>query len=210
MERAGKAADILSKARRSAADRLEKQVESQLRDLNMPSVRFRVLTQRRKGENDLDASGADEIRFLMSANAGETPGPISRIASGGELSRIMLALKNVFAEKDNVESLIFDEIDTGVSGIAAQRVAEKLASLARNKQVLCVTHLPQIAAMAENQYLVEKREEKGRTYTDIRLLDRKGRQRELARLSGGNRLTETLLAGAEELLQNAEQYRASL
>ena len=210
LERAGKAADILSKARRSAADRLEKQVESQLRDLNMPSVRFRVLTQRRKGENDLDASGADEIRFLMSANAGETPGPISRIASGGELSRIMLALKNVFAEKDNVESLIFDEIDTGVSGIAAQRVAEKLAALARNKQVLCVTHLPQIAAMAENQYLVEKREEKGRTYTDIRLLDRKGRQRELARLSGGDRLTETLLAGAEELLQNAEQYRASL
>ena len=203
-------AHALSDARRVAADRLEKQVESELRDLSMPSVRFRVLIEPREGENALDGTGGDDIRFLMSANAGEALGPISRIASGGELSRIMLALKNVFAEKDSVESLIFDEIDTGVSGIAAQRVAEKLASLARNKQVLCVTHLPQIAAMAENQYLVEKREENGRTYTDIHFLDREGRRLELARLSGGDRLTETLLAGAEEMLRNAEEYRASL
>ncbi len=210
LEQARKAADVLSESRRAAGDRLEKQVESELRDLSMPSVRFRVMTERRTGENSLDASGADEVRFLMSANAGEAIGPISRIASGGELSRIMLALKNVFAEKDGVDSLIFDEIDTGVSGIAAQRVAEKLASLARNKQVLCVTHLPQIAAMAENQYLVEKREEKGRTFTYIRPLDREGRRLELARLSGGDRLTETLLAGAEEMLQNAEEFRRSL
>ena len=209
LSRTKKAADDLSNARRSAADRLEKQVESELRDLSMPSVRFRVLIEPREGENALDSTGGDDIRFLMSANAGEALGPISRIASGGELSRIMLALKNVFAEKDSVESLIFDEIDTGVSGIAAQRVAEKLASLAKNKQVLCVTHLPQIAAMAENQYLVEKREQNGRTYTDIRFLDREGRRRELARLSGGDRLTETLLAGAEEMLRNAEEFRAS-
>jgi len=209
-EQARKAAEKLSAARRSAADLLEKQVESELRALSMPSVRFRVLTERRSGDNPLDHTGTDEVRFVMSANAGEALGPISRIASGGELSRIMLALKNVFAEKDQVESLIFDEIDTGVSGIAAQRVAEKLAALAESKQVLCVTHLPQIAAMAQNQYLVEKREDKGRTFTDIQLLDREGRRRELARLSGGDRLTQTLLAGAEEMLQNAEQYRKAL
>ena len=109
-----------------------------------------------------------------------------------------------------MEALIFDEVDTGVSGIAAQRVAEKLAKLAVNKQVLCVTHLPQIAAMAENQYLVEKNERNGRTYTDIRSLDREGRRRELARLSGGEDVTDTMLAGAEELLSKADAYRASL
>ena len=200
----------LTKARRAAAKRLEKQVEAELRDLSMPSVRFCVLMERREGDDELEKTGMDDIRFVMSANAGEALGPISRIASGGELSRIMLALKNVFAEKDQVESLIFDEIDTGVSGIAAQRVAEKLASLAKNKQVLCVTHLPQIAAMAQNQYLVEKREENGRTFTEIRLLDREGRRLELARLNGGDHLTDTLLAGAEEMLENAQKYRSSL
>ena len=135
---------------------------------------------------------------------------MSKIASGGELSRIMLALKNVFAEKDGVDALIFDEIDTGVSGVAAQRVAEKLASLARTKQVLCVTHLPQIAAMAQQQYLVEKSEHGGRTFTNIRLLDREGRQYELALLSGGDVITDTQLAGAEELLARDERFRASL
>ena len=205
-----KAASALSAQRTEAARRLEKQVERELRDLNMPSVRFLVEQNIHSDPKDMDASGLDEVRFIMSANAGEAPGPISRIASGGELSRIMLALKNVFAEKDDVDALIFDEIDTGVSGIAAQRVAEKLASLAKNKQVLCVTHLPQIAAMAEHQYLVEKRERDGRTYTDIRLLDREGRKQELARLSGGGEITPTLLAGAEELLQKDETFRAGL
>ena len=197
----------LTGARESAARRLEKQVEQELRDLSMPSVRFLV---ERAETKELTASGTDEIRFIMSANAGEAPGPISRIASGGELSRIMLALKNVFAEKDEVDALIFDEIDTGVSGIAAQRVAEKLASLSRSKQVLCVTHLPQIAAMAEHQYLVEKSERGGRTYTEIRPLDREGRRSELARMSGGGEITPTLLAGAEELLQKDEAFRARL
>ena len=146
----------------------------------------------------------------MSANAGEALGPISRIASGGELSRIMLALKHVFAEKDTVETLIFDEIDTGVSGAAAQKVAEKLAKLAKNRQVLCVTHLPQIAAMAGTQYLVEKQERGGRTYTEIRLLDREGRKREIARINGGAEITPTLLQSAEELLHSAEQFRDAL
>ena len=204
------AASALSERRSEAARRLEQQVERELRDLSMPSVRFRVEQTTGVSAGDLSASGLDEIRFIMSANAGEALGPISRIASGGELSRIMLSLKNVFADKDEVDALIFDEIDTGVSGVAAQRVAEKLASLAKTKQVLCVTHLPQIAAMAEHQYLVEKTERDGRTYTEIRLLDREGRKAELARLSGGGEITPTLLAGAEELLQKDDAFRARL
>ena len=210
LNKAVEQAKKLSELRHKAAEKLEQQVETELRELSMPSVRFRVFLQPKEGEDPLGPQGMDEIRFVMSANAGEALGPISRIASGGELARIMLALKNVFAEKDQVEALIFDEVDTGVSGIAAQRVAEKLAKLAVNKQVLCVTHLPQIAAMAENQYLVEKNELNGRTYTDIRSLDREGRRRELARLSGGEDVTDTMLAGAEELLSKADAYRASL
>lgn len=209
-EKAQEAALSLSDSRSSAASRLEKQVERELRELNMPSVRFLVRIRRREGEDCLTSTGMDEVDFIMSANAGEEPGPISRIASGGELSRIMLALKNVFAEKDDVDALVFDEIDTGVSGVAAQRVAEKLATLAKNKQVLCVTHLSQIAAMAENQYLVEKCERDGRTYTDIRLLDREGRRREIARINGGDNITGTLMAGAEEMLQKAEDFRDQL
>ena len=209
LETAKKAAASLSRARRETGDRLEKQVESELRDLNMPSIRFRVLMEPR-ADGRLDASGMDEIRFVMSANAGEAPGPISRIASGGELARIMLALKNVFAEKDGVEALIFDEIDTGVSGVAAQRVAEKLARLAVSRQVLCVTHLPQIAAMAEEQFLVRKEERDGRTFTAILPLDRRGRREELARISGGDEITDTMLRGAEELLCKAEKYRSGL
>lgn len=205
-----KAAAALSESRRRAADRLEKLVEKELRELSMPSVRFLVYLERRTGDSALQSTGIDEVRFVMSANAGEEPGPISRIASGGELSRIMLALKNVFAEKDRVETLIFDEIDTGVSGIAAQRVAEKLALLAKNKQVLCVTHLSQIAAMAGVQYLVEKNERDGRTFTDIRPLDREGRRREIARINGGDEITDTLLAGAEEMLTRADEYRSGL
>ena len=207
---AEKQAHALTDIRKAAAKRLEERVIGELRALSMPSVRFEVRLVSREGKNALSASGADEVNFAMSANAGEALGPISRIASGGELSRIMLALKNVFAEKDGVDALIFDEIDTGVSGVAAQRVAEKLASLARTKQVLCVTHLPQIAAMAQQQYLVEKSEHGGRTFTNIRLLDREGRQYELARLSGGDVITDTQLAGAEELLARDERFRASL
>lgn len=207
---AEKEARKLSDVRKAAAKRLEECVVAELRDLSMPSVRFCVQLECRTGDHALSASGADEVRFLMSANAGEAHGPISRIASGGELSRIMLALKNVFAEKDSIDALIFDEIDTGVSGVAAQRVAEKLASLGRSKQVLCVTHLPQIAAMAQQQYLVEKTERGGRTYTNIRVLDREGRRYELARLNGGDKITDIQLAGAEELLLRDEEFRASL
>ena len=207
-ERCRKAAAALSKARKTAAALLEKRIVSELKELNMPSVRFAVEFVPIEGELGFDASGADAVRFLMSANAGEELGRISRIASGGELSRIMLAMKNVFAADDPVGTLIFDEIDTGVSGIAAQRVGEKLFSVSVGKQVMCVTHLPQIAAMADSHYLITKEERGGRTYTDVLSLDRAGRCRELARLHGGDHITELTLAGAEEQLTAAQRYKS--
>lgn len=200
-------AEKLSKERRSAASELETRIVSELRELNMPSVRFAVEFLPVESEQGFDANGSDVIRFIMSANAGEELGRISRIASGGELSRIMLAMKNVFAENDPVATMIFDEIDTGVSGIAAQRVGEKLYSVSKGKQVMCVTHLPQIAAMADSHYVISKQERGGRTYTDVVLLDREGRRRELARLHGGDVVTATTLASAEEQLQAAENYK---
>ena len=200
-------AEKLSSARRKAASELEKRITDELRQLNMPSVRFAVCFEALDAEPGFGVDGADRIRFLMSANAGEELGRISRIASGGELSRIMLAMKNVFAENDPVATLIFDEIDTGVSGIAAQRVGEKLYTVSRGKQVMCVTHLPQIAAMADNHYLIEKEERNGRTYTQVEPLDREGQRRELARLHGGEHITETTLASAEEQLVSAQEFK---
>ena len=201
------AAAALSKSRASAAQELERRIVHELRELNMPSVRFRVEFDPVDGEAGFDAHGAEQARFLMSANAGEEMGRISKIASGGELSRIMLAMKNVFGEKDPVATQIFDEIDTGVSGIAAQRVAEKLFTVSHGKQVLCVTHLPQIAAMADSHYQIFKSERGGRTYTEVTPLDREGRRQELARLHGGDHVTLTTLASAEEQLAAAEQFK---
>lgn len=198
----------LSEIRKRAAQQLESRISSELRQLNMPSVRFAVEFSPVGADPGFDAHGCDRIRFIMSANAGEELGRISRIASGGELSRIMLAMKNVFAENDPVATMVFDEIDTGVSGIAAQRVGEKLYSVSLGKQVMCVTHLPQIAAMADQHYLIQKEERGGRTYTDVLLLDRNGRKRELARLHGGDIITETMLAGAEEQLLACERFKA--
>ena len=201
-------AEKLSTVRRKAAEELEKRISSELRQLNMPSVRFAVEFSPVASETGFDAHGCDTIRFIMSANAGEELGRISRIASGGELSRIMLAMKNVFAENDPVATMVFDEIDTGVSGIAAQRVGEKLYSVSLGKQVMCVTHLPQIAAMADQHYLIRKEERGGRTYTDVFALDREGRRQELARLHGGDHITETTLASAEEQLLACERFKA--
>ena len=205
-----RAAKILREKRQTAAKDLQERIVRELRELNMPSVRFAVEVAPLEGEPGFDSNGADQIRFLMSANAGEELGRISRIASGGELSRIMLAMKNVFAEHDPVATMIFDEIDTGVSGIAAQRVGEKLYSVSRGKQVLCVTHLPQIAAMADSHYLIAKVERDGRTYTDVTKLSREGQRRELARLHGGDNITATTLASAEEQLEAAERFKAAL
>ena len=183
---------------------------TELRDLNMPSVRFHVELQPVDRAPGFDSNGADSVVFLMSANAGEDLGKINKIASGGELSRIMLAMKNVFAEKDPVATMIFDEIDTGVSGIAAQRVGEKLYTVSKGKQVLCVTHLPQIAAMADEHYVIVKSEEKGRTYTKVEPLDYEGRKAELARLHGGDHVTVITLASAAEQLESAEKTKRLL
>ena len=173
----------------------------------MPSVRFRTKIDPAAAAPGFGPKGADEVTFLMSANAGEEPGRIAKIASGGELSRIMLALKTVFGENDPVPTAVFDEIDTGVSGVAASRVGEKLSGIGRKKQVLCVSHLPQIAAMADAQYCIEKTERKGRTYTTVDELDRDGRRREIARLTGGDNITELTMASAEELLSAADSWK---
>ena len=209
-QRCVKTAAVLSKARRAAGDELERRIMAELRDLNMPSVRFHVELQPVDRAPGFDSNGADSVVFLMSANAGEDLGKINKIASGGELSRIMLAMKNVFAEKDPVATMIFDEIDTGVSGIAAQRVGEKLYTVSKGKQVLCVTHLPQIAAMADEHYVIVKSEEKGRTYTKVEPLDYEGRKAELARLHGGDHVTVITLASAAEQLESAEKTKRLL
>lgn len=202
-----KIAAELSEKRRAAAESLEKRIVSELKDLSMPSVRFSVFVEPLESDVGFDATGSDDVKFLISANAGEALGRISKIASGGELSRIMLAMKTVFSKNDPIETMVFDEIDTGVSGIAAQRVGEKMSDLSHGKQVLCITHLPQIAAIADNHDLIEKTERNGRTYTEVRELDRKGRALELARMHGGDNISELTLASAEEQLLAADKYR---
>ena len=191
------AALAIRENRKQAADTMSKRILSELAQLDMPRVQFAC----RFTETELTANGADAVAFYMSANAGEALKPLSRVASGGELARIMLAMKNVLAEKDQVATLIFDEVDTGVSGRAAQKVAEKLRSVAVHKQVLCVTHLPQLAALANTHLLIAKSERDGRTYTSVTPLDLEGRKRELARIIGGANITETTLKSAEEMLR---------
>jgi len=202
-------AKALSEARKQAAEALSQRVRSELTQLNMPKVRFQVEFQGKTCEGGMDETGMDEVRFLMSANVGEDLKPIHKIASGGELARIMLALKNVLAENDQVGTMVFDEVDTGVSGRAAQKVAEKLFQVANHRQVLCVTHLPQIAAMGDVQFSVEKGEKGGRTFTAVERLDWEHRRGELARLTSGEHITEAALRGAEELLVEAERWKAS-
>ena len=184
--------------RKETAEKLSERILTELAQLDMPKVQFACQFT----ELELTALGADAVAFYMSANVGEALKPMSKVASGGELARIMLAMKNVLAEQDKVNTLIFDEVDTGVSGRAAQKVAEKLRSVARNKQVLCVTHLPQLAAMGDTHLLIAKGERDGRTYTTVTPLDLEGRKRELARIIGGANITETTLKSAEEMLQS--------
>ena len=186
----------LRENRENASQELEKRILSELAQLDMPRVQFSCEFT----ELELAAGGADAVAFYMSANAGEALKPMSKVASGGELARIMLAMKNVLAEQDRVATLIFDEVDTGVSGRAAQKVAQKLRSVARTKQVLCVTHLPQLAALATTHLLIAKSEKNGRTYTTVEPLDIEGRKQELARIIGGATITETTLKSAEEML----------
>ena len=195
-QQAWDAADKLRSDRKQAAQALSQRILSELAQLDMPKVQFSCTFT----PTELSANGADFVAFYMSANAGEALKPLSRVASGGELARIMLAMKNVLAEHDQVATLIFDEVDTGVSGRAAQKVAEKLRSVAAGKQVLCVTHLPQLAALASTHLLIAKSERNGRTYTTVTPLDFEGRKRELARIIGGAAITETTLKSAGEML----------
>ena len=197
---------VLTQKRKEAAKVLEQRIQQELRDLDMNKVRFSIDFAEKEPAQD----GCDTIRFLMSANVGEDLRPIAKIASGGELARIMLALKNVLAEQESIATLVFDEVDTGVSGRAAQKVAEKLSQVARHKQFLCVTHLPQLAAMADTHFSVEKGEASGRTFTHVVQLDREARKAELARITGGSRVTGALLESAGELLDQAEAYRKQL
>ena len=186
----------LRENRKKTAEVLSARILSELAQLDMPKVQFACVFT----ETEMSANGADSVAFYMSANAGEALKPLNKVASGGELARIMLAMKNVLAEQDQVATLIFDEVDTGVSGRAAQKVAEKLRSVAKTKQVLCVTHLPQLAALASTHLLIAKEERGGRTYTTVTPLDVEGRKRELARIIGGANITETTLKSAGEML----------
>ena len=194
---AWEAAKALRENRKETAKYMSQRILTELSQLDMPRVQFSCEFT----ETELTPHGADTVAFYMSANAGEALKPMSKVASGGELARIMLAMKNVLAEKDHVNTLIFDEVDTGVSGRAAQKVAEKLRSVAAHKQVLCVTHLPQLAALANTHLLIAKSERNGRTYTSVTPLDIEGRKRELARIIGGTNITETTLKSAEEMLR---------
>ena len=189
----------LSEKRKQVSAEFIAKTKRELKFLNMPGVDFQVEQER----CPLNASGCDKIQFLISTNPGEPPKPIAKIASGGELSRIMLAIKTVLAGKDEIDTLIFDEVDTGISGSAAQKVGWKLREVSQNRQVICVTHLAQIAALADRHLLIQKHLEKGRTFTGVAALDFEGRARELARIMGGAEVTGLMLQNAREMLKTA-------
>lgn len=187
----------LSRRRQAASVQFIRQVREELAFLNMPGIQFETEIQR----VPLYAMGCDKLQFLVSANKGEPPKPMSKIASGGELSRIMLAIKTVLSGKDKVQTLIFDEVDTGISGAAANKVGKKLKQVSQNRQVLCITHLAQIAALADHHLLIEKHVEGERTFTQVQELDFEGRKREVARIIGGDQVTGLQLEMAEEMLK---------
>lgn len=194
-------AKSLSDERKTALLRFESQIKSELEFLNMPNVQFLVNWQQSK---ELTINGLDNIEFLISANTGEEPRPLARIASGGELSRIMLAIKSVLADKDSIPTLIFDEIDTGVSGTGSQRIGSKLRQTAKDHQIICVTHSAQVASYAHAQLLIEKNESGGRTFTTVRTLNREERIHEIARIISGENITDTSLLNATEMLEIAQ------
>ena len=191
----------LSQKRREAADQLSSKIEKELKFLDMPNVKLEISQMLGK----LTSSGMDSMEILISVNAGEPPKPIAKIASGGELSRIMLAIKNVTAEKDDVPTMIFDEIDTGVSGKAAQKIGVKLREISRSRQVLCVTHLSQIAVMADSHLFIEKKTKDNRTFTEVSMLDKNSRAGEIARIMGGDNITDSTLKAAKEQLSSRDE-----
>ncbi len=200
LTKAREIAGELSKRRRQAAELLEAKIVEQLKDLDMPKVRISIQVS---SQTKLNPHGMDEVRFLISTNPGEPVKPLSKIASGGELSRIMLAIKNVLTQTEDVGTLIFDEIDTGVSGRAAQKIALKLGEISRRKQTLCVTHLPQLAAMGDHHLLIKKSLSEEYTFTDVFSLNEEERVGELARMLSGDAITELSMQNAAELLERA-------
>jgi len=200
----------LSLKRRSAAKELEEKITSELEDLDMKRVRFAVKVEdlyNEAGEIKYSPTGQDNVEFMISANVGEDLKPLSKIASGGEMSRVMLAIKSILANSDTVDTLIFDEIDTGVSGRAAQKIAEKVSKISKDKLIICVTHLAQLAAMADWHYLVKKEVEEEKTATQVIMLDIAGRTYELARIIGGVTVTDLTLQNAEEMLKLADTLK---
>ncbi|QAT49717.1 DNA repair protein RecN [Caproiciproducens sp. NJN-50] len=194
-------AEEISCWRAGAAKVFSEKVKAELQFLNMPDVTFEI----RQDSIPMDETGCDRIEFYISTNAGEPAKPIAKVASGGELSRIMLAIKTVLAGRDDIGTLIFDEVDTGVSGGAAQKVGLKLREVSQNRQVICVTHLAQIAALADTHFLIRKQVRENRTFTRVDRLDREGRRKELARIMGGENVTPLMLQNAEEMLRMAER-----
>lgn len=204
----------MNEKRRNAAAVLEGKILGELKDLELAHADFKVFMEfddKKEGNSyRFTQNGLDRVEYLFSANAGEPVKSLSKIASGGEMSRVMLAIKTILADVDSVPTLIFDEIDTGISGRAAQKVGEKLSIISRRHQVLCVTHLPQIAAMADNHFLIEKHSSSNSTMTDVTLLDEQGRSRELARILGGASITSITLSHAEEMIRTAGEFKAGL
>lgn len=207
LEDARAVAAELSELRRTAAKTLERQIVEQLYDLNMEKVRLAIAVE---PQAKLNANGMDTVKFLLSTNPGEPLKSLTKIASGGELSRIMLAIKNVLASAEDVGTWIFDEIDTGVSGRAAQKIAQKLANISRSKQTLCVTHLPQLAAMGDHHLLIEKSSTADQTFTSVEPIADGDRTGELARMISGAEVTEASLRNAEELLAQADEWKKQM
>ena len=200
-------AETLTARRRATAEQVEEQIETALHDMEMKHARFHIQIEEKA---DWGADGKDKVEFLISANAGEPLKPLAKIASGGEMSRVMLALKTVLVDADEIGTFIFDEIDTGISGRTAQKVSEKLAIISRTHQVICITHLPQIAAMADCHFEIAKSTEGGKTKTEIRRLREEETVKELARLLGGVEITEAVLQNAREMKELASQTRLAL
>ena len=197
-------AQTLSSHRHQAAHELEKAIHQQLSALYMDKAVFKV---KFSGNQELTSTGLDDVEFYIQTNPGESMGPLAKIASGGELSRIMLALKTIFSQQQGVTSIIFDEVDTGVSGRVAQAIAEKISQISRNSQVLCISHLPQVAAIADHHYFISKKVIDGRTETSVQKLTAQTRIREIARMLSGSEITELTLKHADELIQMADQIK---
>ncbi|AFK86923.1 MULTISPECIES: DNA repair protein RecN [Thermoanaerobacterium] len=199
--------DEIHEMRKNVADFLEKKISDVLSELNMPNTIFKVDIRKKDVANE---NGMDEVEFLISTNIGEPLKPLDKIASGGELSRIMLALKTILADFDGISTLIFDEVDTGISGKAAQSVAQKIALISRNRQVICVTHLPQITSMADSHFKISKEFDEDKTYIKIEKLDYEGKIKELSRIISGSVVTNTTYSHSKELIELAENYKKSL